>query len=185
MRKLGAGLVLLLAFGALFVMLAGPAGAAKAKGCSGQGTSFDVDDLEIDKASAPGKGGTKSNPFDVTTDGRVQYSYSINGNVAGGKWEVKLDTGFGLKIPFGGKISRTASSSGDGVEPLKKHLQVGGLDAFLGLVKVDVVAKKGGTTCTVSGYLKIHGDFYTTPAFYLALILLALAFLLGFSAMGA
>jgi hypothetical protein len=173
-------------FGALFVALAGPAGAAKAKGCSGSGTSFDKDDVQVDTAAAPGRGGTKANPFDVTTDGRVQYEYSIREpGVAGGKWEVKLDTGFGLKIPFSGKISRTASASGQGVEPLKKHLQFGGLDAFLGLVKVDIVAKKGGTTCTVSGYLKIHADIFTTPAFYLALILLILGILLGFLAMGA
>ena len=179
MRKLGAGLVLFLVFGALFAISAGPAGAAKAKGCSGSGTSFDVDDTEIDNASAPGKGGTKDDPFDVSTDGKVKYSYTINGNIAGGKWKVQLDTGI-FKIPFSGKISRTASSQGDGTEPLKKHLKFAGMSTFLGLVKADIVATKGGTTCRISGYLKFHADIWTTPMFYLALILLLLGLLFGF-----
>lgn len=44
--------------GAFFIASAGPASAADAKGCSGSGRSIGESGFVIDRASAPGEGGT-------------------------------------------------------------------------------------------------------------------------------
>lgn len=174
-----AGLIL-----ATMLIVAGPAGAADAKGCSGSGVSVDGD-ITLDRASAPGKGGTKNDPFDVTTDGEIRYQYRVSrGALSGGRWTAEIDTGI-IPISFSGAIEQGSSQEGDGVEPLKKHLQVGGLSVLTGLLKIDIKARAGGIRCTVSGYLKIHASVFTTPAFYLAIILLVLALLLFYFGMGA
>ncbi|MFO7589778.1 MAG: hypothetical protein R6X23_02625 [Acidimicrobiia bacterium] len=165
-----------------FLVLGAPAaGAADADGCRGSGVSLDGDGLEIDSASAPGRGGTKDDPFDVTTDGEVQYDYDVQAPVAGGTWKVEIDTGL-FPISFGGDISDDSDQSGAGVEQLKDHLQIGGFAPLTGLLKVDIEATgPSGGTCTVSGWLKIHDSVFTTPAFYLGLIFAVLGiFLLGF-----
>lgn len=174
---------------ATLLAVATPAGAAGAKGCTGSGISIS-DELgegaEIDRASAPGRGATKDNPFDIEIKGRVNYEYTINGPIAGGKWNAILDLGIPLvpDLKFGGKISKTASSSGSGVEPIEKHLKVGGLSTFVGLIKVKIVATKGGTQCVVTGWIKIHDSVFTTPAFYFALLILLIAIWLGYLGMG-
>ena len=162
-----------------FLVFAAPsAGAANADGCSGSGVSFDGDGLQIDSASAPGRGGTKDDPFDVTSDGEVQYDYDVQSPVAGGTWKVKIDTGL-FPISFGGDVSDSSEQSGSGVEQLKDRLQVGGFAPLTGLLKVDIEATgPSGGTCTVSGWLKIHDSVFTTPAFYLALIFFVFGLLL-------
>lgn len=168
----------------LFLIATAPgAGAATAKGCSGAGVSLDGD-TRIDRASAPGRGGTKDNPFDITIDGAVSYRYQIDGPIQGGRWNLVIDIGpFMPDIKFGGKISRTAAQSGSGTEPIKKHLKIGGLAAFVGLMKADIVATKGSTRCVVSGWIKLHDSVFTTPAFYLAFILLIAAIILAITGM--
>ncbi|HUV11171.1 MAG TPA: hypothetical protein VMX12_09345 [Acidimicrobiia bacterium] len=167
----------------LFGALAPPAGAADASGCNGSGTSLDSDGIRIDSATAPGRGGTKGNPFDVTADGEVRYRYDVQSPVAGGTWKVKIDTGL-FPVSFGGDISQRSSQSGSGVEPLKKHLQIGGFAPLAGLIKVDIEATgPSGGTCVVSGWIKIHESVFTTPVFYLALIFLLLGILVLFYGM--
>lgn len=186
MRRALSVFLMAMVTGAFFVATAPGAGAANAKGCSGSGVSLSDDLGEIDKASAPGRGGTKDNPFDIEINGKVQYDYTIAGPIAGGKWNVVIDLGMPfLPDPkFGGKVSKTASQSGSGTEPIKKHLKFGGLSAFVGLMKADIVVTKGSTRCVVSGWIKIHDSVLTTPAFYFALILLMIALWLAYLGMG-
>jgi hypothetical protein len=184
MRRAVSVFVVAVVMGVFFIATAPGASAANAKGCSGSGVSISEDGDVIDNASAPGKGGTKDNPFDIEVNGKVKYNYKVNGNLTGGRWNVVIDLGFFLPdVKFGGSI-KSASTTGTGTEPIKKHLKVGGLAAFVGLMKADIVATNGKTRCTVSGWIKLHASVLTTPAFYLALILLVIAILLLYFGMG-
>ncbi len=167
---------------ATMVFVAGPAGAADAKGCSGSGTSFDADNKQLDTASAPGPGGTKEHPFEVDPDGHVQYEYDIQGEIASGKWSVKL---LG-PISFGDDIADDEPSTGGGDEPMESYLKPGGISTFVGLIKTDIEIKNqgGATVCTFSGYIKIGGSLLESPIFYLSIVFILLAILLGFWGMG-
>lgn len=169
----------------LLVTMAAPVGAAEASGCSGSGVSFADDGGRLDTAAAPGRGGTKEDPFDVVSDGQVKYTYDVDAPVAGGTWKVKINTGL-VPISFGGDISDSSDQSGRGVEYLEEHLQVGGFAPLTGLLKVDIEATgPSGETCIVSGWLELHDSVFTTPLFYLALVMMLLGiFLLGFGQVG-
>ena len=173
-----------LGFAVLMTIAAAPAGAASASpgSCSGNATSANSGGKQLSKVAAPGAGGTKSDPFEITTDGSVDYTYKLGGDVAGGTWKVVL---LG-PLSFSGDISDTAASSGSGSEALKKHFQVGGLAPLVGLIKADVVVenKDGSTVCTYSGWIKIGGSILETPVTYAAVVLVGLGGLLAFGAMG-
>jgi hypothetical protein len=185
MRKLGA--VVSIAVGAMvgLVGLASPAGAAHASGCSVPvAASLSKDGRAISSARAPGSGGTFADPFQIDTDGRVQYRYRVVGPIGGGHWTAAIDTGVFGDISFSGSIKSTAAPSGRGLEPLEKHLEISGFAAIIGKMKVTITATgKTGAQCTVSGWIKLRHSILTTPAFYLALILLLGALVLGYFAM--
>ena len=188
MRRLTGAFVLAGLVGALFVATAGPAGAASARGCSGSGRSISADGDVIDRASAPGGGGTKSDPFTVETKGQIAYDYSVNrGALSGGKWTASIDTGLpipGLEtISFSGDIEAGSSQSGDGVEPLEEHLQVGGLATLAGKLQMTIKARAGGVNCTVVGWIEIKDSPVKSIMFIEAIILLILAFLFFWFAM--
>jgi hypothetical protein len=189
MRTARAGLTLLTVFGgltgALVVATAAPAGAANASGCSGSGTSIGASGLAIDQASAPGGGGTKDNPFQVETGGRVRYQYTIKGPIGGGTWKAVIDTGlpFVGNVEFSGRIKSSSQPSGKGVEPLKKHLQFAGIAAVVGAVKVKIVATSGHTRCVVSGWIKINDSPVKSAMFYESLLLLLFAIIFFYLAM--
>jgi hypothetical protein len=168
-------------FGTLLLM-GGPAGAASGDGCTGSATSFDGDNKQLDKASAPGPGGTKDNPFEVDPDGHVQYEYNVENEIAGGTWSVKL---LG-PVSFGDDISDDSGPSGNGDEPLESYLKPGGVTPIVGLIKADIEIKNkdGDVVCTYSGWIKIGGSVLTSPVFYLSIVFLAFAGFLGFLAMG-
>ena len=166
------------------LMLAGPAGAASASGCGkGTATSFDANGKQLDKAAAPGAGGTHDSPFDVDPDGHVQYTYDAGSDIKGGSWDVKLVGP--LSIP-GGDISDTASQAGSGDEALSSYLKPGGISILPGLIKADVEIKNkaGNTVCTYSGWIKIGGSVLESPIFYLSILFLIFGLLFGFLCMG-
>jgi len=174
-----AGLVL-----ATMLIVAGPAGAADATGCSGSGTSFDGDGKQLDQGSAPGAGGTDADPFEVDVDGRIEYTYQgVDEGIAGGTWDVKI---LNSPIPaFGGDIEPDAQlPDGDGVEPLKEHFQFGGLAPLLGKYKIEIKASGGGAECIVKGVIQINGSLVKSPTFYVSVALVGLGGLLFFTAMG-
>jgi len=166
----------------LFALMGGPAGAAEGDGCSGSATSFDGDNKQLDKVTAPGPGGTKDDPFDVDPDGHVQYNYDVKGEIGGGTWSVKL---LG-PVSFGDDISDDSGPSGDGDEQLESYLKPGGITPLVGLIKADIEIKnKGGdVVCTYSGWIKIGGSVLTSPVFYLSIVFILLGLFLGFLAMG-
>jgi hypothetical protein len=162
---------------------AAPAGAASASnGCSGNATSFDSSGKQLSKVAAPGAGGTKDDPFEIKTDGKVDYHHQLKPAVDnGGSWNVKL---LGV-IKFGGDFDHS-SSPGDGSEGLKSHFQFGGFAPLVGLIKADVVVedKAGNEVCTFSGWIKIGDSVFKSPVFYAGIVFVGLGGLLGFGAMG-
>jgi hypothetical protein len=157
-----------LTFGTLMA-IAGPAGAASAKGCGGNATSFDSDGKQQDSASAPGPGGTKDNPFDVWADGTVKYHYEIDGSGAG-SWDLKIQK---TPITFGNDIHADSAPSGDGTRKLDQDFEPGGV-SLPGLYKVDIKGDRGGTACVVSGWIHVHGSLVKSPVFWLGIIFLLL-----------
>ena len=157
-----------LACGVLAAM-AVPAGAATAKGCGGDATSFDSDGKRQDSAAAPGEGGTKSNPFDVWSDGTVQYNYEIDGSGAG-SWDLKIQK---TPIKFGNDIKADSAPSGDGTRELDQDFEPGGV-SLPGLYKVDIKGDRGGTPCVVSGWIQVHGSLVKSPVFWAGIVLTAL-----------
>lgn len=167
-----------------WLMMVGPAGAADAKGCSGEGTSFDSEGKQLDTGAAPGAGGTDADPFEIDVDGRVEYTYAgVDAGIAGGTWDVKI---LNSPIPaFGGDIESSAElPDGNGVEPLKEHFQFSGLAPLLGKYKIEITASGGGASCVVKGVVQINGSLVKSPTFYVSLAFVGLGGLLFFAAMG-
>ena len=149
--------------------IAGPAGAATAKGCGGDATSFDSEGEEQDFAAAPGRGGSKSNPFDVWSDGTVEYNYRIDGS-GEGTWDLKIQK---TPITFGNEINADSAPSGDGTRELDQDFEPGGV-SLPGLYKVDIKGNRGGTECIASGWIKVHGSLVKAPVFWLGIIFVLL-----------
>jgi hypothetical protein len=163
-----AGLAALVCGG--LVAMSAPAGAATADGCGGTGVSFDSEGERQDSANAPGRGGTKSNPFDVWADGTVEYTTEFDATSAG-EWDLKIQK---TPISFSDDIKADAGPTDEGTEQLDDHFQPGGVNAIIGLYKVDIKANRGGTPCVVSGWIHVHGSLIKAPLFWLALIFIIL-----------
>lgn len=188
MRRVAGAFVLAGLVGTFLMTTAGPAGAASARGCSGSGRSIGETGVVIDRASAPGAGGTEDDPFQIETKGKIAYDYSVNrGALSGGTWTASIDTGSPIpgteEISFSGKIDAGSSQSGDGVENLEDHLNVGGLAALVGKMKITIKARAGGINCTVAGWLEINDSPVTSLIFLESVILLILGLLLLFLSM--
>jgi len=152
----------------LLMAMAIPAGAAQSNGnCGGSGTSFDSDNKKQDEASAPGPGGTKGNPFDVWADGTVEYDAFIKGDGAG-DWKVKVQK---TPITVSDDIKASSGPDDSGTEPMEDYFQPGGVNAIIGLYKVNIEGERGGTPCLVSGWIHVHGSLLTAPMFWGGVIL--------------
>jgi hypothetical protein len=185
MRRLAAGAVLAGVLGAMFIATASPAGAASAKGCSGSGRSIGEEGLVIDRASAPGEGGTEKNPFKIETAGKIDYDYTVKkGALGNGKWTASIldPSGLGLlpDIKFSGNITAGTSNQGSGVEELKKHLQVGGIPIPAGTFEIKIVARAPGVSCTVQGWLEINNSPVKSVIFIESMVLFLLGLLILF-----
>lgn len=173
MSALAAGAVF-----ALSVLIATPAHAAPATGCSGQATSYDKDGNVLDKVTAPGSGGTASDPFRIDADGTIKWNGTTDGVIQNGTYEIKVS---GFTVADGKVGNAEGKKIWDGTEDVGKRLDkipVAGWVAkslkMSAVVKAEYTVTGQGGTCSGTLYLKIGGSPTFTPL-WLASIVLFLA----------
>jgi len=113
------GAVALVGTGVATVGVASPAGAAPATGCKGQATSFDARGRALDKATAPGAGGTEDDPFHVDVNGRIQWRGSTTEVLQDGSYTVKAS---GFTVASGKLKNDKGNRSWSGTEDVGKRL---------------------------------------------------------------
>jgi len=170
----GAGALLLAA------LPAGPAVAADATGCSGTAQSLSADGTVIDEASAPGQGGTQSNPFIVDPGGSVRYEGTIDEAITSGEWSVTV-----MGLPFmSGPIDNPAgdTASAGEVDVSTTAAPVQWVLSTSALVPVSGEMSGEGGSCVGSGFIAGTGDGTTSsPVFYAGagFVLIGLAMFAG------
>jgi hypothetical protein len=155
MRKVAAGAALALV---LLVVGASAAGAASFDGgCKGSGVSKDGDGKQLDTASAPGQGGTSSDPFLVDHDGTVDYEGSSPTVFHNHSWHVDVS---GATVKSGGSKNGTNQASTSGTVKVDDYLPVNAV----GLYKVTggITATEG--SCSGSAWVKVAGSPVGTVA---------------------
>lgn len=154
------------------LVAADPAAAASARGCSGSASSVDDKGIPIDDVSAPGAGGTSSDPFVVDPDGPVSWDGRTDRPITNGSWKVKASF-----LNASGKFTNDDKSmTSTGSKKITDYVP-----AFLvppGIYKVDVSVVGKGGTCIGSGYVKIDQNPIQTVWFGVAMLLIILAFIL-------
>jgi hypothetical protein len=138
--------------------------AALTGGCSGTGISSDSDGSELDQASAPGAGATKSDPFLVDPDGTVAWEGTTGVAFHDHSWNVKV---WGAKVKSGGSANGDDLVEDGGVEEVSDYLP---FDA-VGLYKVTGSISAAEGTCKGSGWIKVTGSPVATPAWIAGLVL--------------
>ena len=167
--------------GGVLTVTAGPAGASPVKGCSGKASSSDGKSRPLDKMTAPGAGGTSSDPFHVDVNGSVDWSGATTQVLKNGDYSVTVS---GIDIASGSFKNDKGKRSRSGHEDVGKRLDsipvLGWLTKTLdpsATVKVDFkVTGEGGGLCQGSVVLKIGDDPLFTPIWFVAVALFLLAF---------
>ena len=168
-RVAAAGLIAALA--SLGGVLAAPsAGAATATGCSGAATSTDNDGNALDGVDVPGPHGTKSDPFEITSKGTVDWSGSTDEVIQDGKWTV-----YAWPFSFDGKIDNDdGNTQKSGNEKVDDRLPL----PVPGLIFVKVtLTGKGGAECRATGWVRITDSPMSSAVFWFAALLMLFGFL--------
>ena len=149
MRKLATGAVMALV---LLVLAASAAGAANLSGgCQGSATSTDGNGLQLDTASAPGAGGTASNPFLVDVDGTVDYQGGTPDVFHHHHWHVDV---FGISVKTGGSANGSNKASTSGTEQVDDYLPLNAVGLYY--VSGGITADEG--SCSGNAWVKIVGS---------------------------
>lgn len=145
---------MMLVLGATGLALALPvsaASAADATGCSGSVVSKDAAGKTIGTASAPGEGGTQTNPLPIDTAGKVAWKGSTDSAITDATWNVSVGGATFLQGTYANTEGVTTS---EGVQDMSA------LPAFLGTIltnkmTVPVAGEITGTggSCTASGFI--------------------------------
>lgn len=161
---------------ALIMMIPGSVAlAADATGCSGSVESRLADGSALDRASAPGQGGTASDPLVIDPAGSVAWEGSTESVITGGSWSVRVG---GVPVLSGTADNAEGATEASGVVDLAGALApVQWVLQTNALIPVDGELTGSGGTCSGSGYIAgTGGGTFTSPVF------LAGA---GFTALGA
>jgi hypothetical protein len=125
--------------------------AADASGCSGSVQSYDASGEKLGAASAPGKGGTQSNPLPIDAAGTVKWTGSTEGTITDGSWSVSV---MGLPVLKGAVTNPDGMNQASGTQDVSA---ISGTVAWL-LKGDQVVPVSGdvtgtGGSCSASGYI--------------------------------
>ena len=157
---------MLAAAGAAALVMIVPASAAiaaNATGCSGSVQSQLADGQPLDQASAPGEGGTATDPGHGPP-GAVVWEGSTDSVITGGTWSVQVA---GVTVLSGTAENSEGKTSADGVvelantlAPVQWSLQTNAL------IPVSGELTGSGGTCAGDGYIAgTGGGTYTSPVF--------------------
>jgi hypothetical protein len=174
-----------LVVGSVVGFRASSVGASPARGCSGKASSFDNKGRALDKVTAPGAGGTTSDPFHVDVNGTISWSGSTTQTLKHGHYSVTVA---GFDVASGAMKNDDGKRTWTGQENVAKRLDaipvLGWLTKKLdptATLKVNyAVTGASGGTCTGSAVLKIGDDPLFTPIWLLAVAMFLLAFWLLF-----
>jgi hypothetical protein len=155
---------------------------ANASGCQGQAFSTTDDGLKLDQAAAPGVGGTLADPFDVSWSGAIAWNGTTTKAIKNGSWSVTMEpVGGGLTakafslavstLAKGDVGNETGKTTASGSARLSDYLSV---RAVTGTYRVSWDVSGDAATCTGSAVIAITGNPMTTPAFFLAMVLILL-----------
>ncbi len=163
---------------------ASPADGAPVSGCSGQAVSTDSHGRTLDKATAPGLGGTADDPFHVDVNGRISWRGSTDGVLRNGTYAVKAS---GFTVASGKFENAQGNRAWAGNEDVGKRLDsipvLGWLTKTLkptATLKVDYTVVGQAGTCRGSVVLKIGDDPLFTPIWVFAVAMFLIAFWLLF-----
>jgi hypothetical protein len=149
---------------AVMIVPASAALAADATGCQGTVASRLADGTPLDKASAPGEGGTASDPFVIDPQGSVAWEGTTDAVITGGSWTVRV--GF-VPVMSGTADNAEGKTSAEGVVDLGDALApVQWILQTNALIPVDGELTGTGGTCSGSGYIAgTGGGTFTSPVF--------------------
>lgn len=150
---------------ALIMMIpASAALAADASGCSGSVESRLADGSSLDRASAPGPGGTASDPLVIDPQGSVAWEGSTESVITGGSWSVRVG---GVPVLSGTADNADGATAASGVVDLAGALApVQWVLQTNALIPVDGELTGSGGTCSGSGYIAgTGGGMFTSPIF--------------------
>lgn len=162
--------------------------AADAEGCVGTAESYGPLGGLLDSMSAPGTGGTKADPFDIFSDGTVNYAGRTDAVMRNGTWKVDIGGALGVlafvaetisqKNLLSGSISDTGDNSRRGEFAANKYTS-----KLTGLQVVTIRLRgEGGAACDATVWIRVHGEFFRSilaVGGLIAVILAVLLFILG------
>lgn len=151
--------------------------AAEADGCSGEVVSRSADGAELDRAVAPGDGGTLAAPLVIDGGGVVDWRGETDAVIADATWSVSI-----MGLPF----LNGSFDNADGLTASEGTTDLSTLPApvawlLKGDVKIPVSGSVTGTagTCTASGYVTGTGSPTSAPMFYAGVAFVALGAILA------
>lgn len=156
---------------------ASAASAAQADGCSGEVVSRASDGAELDRAAAPGAGGTSDDPFTIDGQGTVDWRGQTDAVITDATWSVTI---MGLPFLRGSFDNADGLTSNEGTTDLSSL--PGPVSWFLkGDVVIPVSGSITGTggTCTGSGFIGGTGSPTSSPIFYAGVVFVAVGALLA------
>ncbi len=151
---------------------AGPAGAASASGCSGEASSVSSGGEPLDQVSAPGGGGTRSDPFTVEPDGPVSWDGQSDTVITDGRWEVTSS----LFSTSGTFDNDDEDQSSEGTKKMTDYVPA--LLVLPGTYEVDVSVTGEGGSCAVTGFIEVDASPLASAWVIASLVLLPLSLLM-------
>ncbi len=152
--------------------------AAEAEGCSGNFESFDRDGNSISTASAPGSGGTATDPFLVDPEGTVTWNGTTDVAITDGSWTVTVA---GVRAFSGGINDEDAEKFNEGTQSMTAlpGFVRSMLSENIVIAVKGEIAKDGDVLCSASGYIGGTGSTASSPIFIGGVILTAAGTVLG------
>jgi hypothetical protein len=170
-------LAVLGATGLALALPASVASAADATGCSGSVVSKNAGGETIGTASAPGDGGTQSDPLAIDTAGKVAWKGSTDAVITDATWKV---TAAGATFLQGTYANTEGVTTSEGVQDMSS------LPALLGTVLTNKMAVPvsgeitgTGGTCTASGFITGVVAPTSSPVFYAGAVVGAIGVAMG------
>lgn len=138
--------------------------AAEADGCSGSVTSYDEDGAVLGSMSAPGSGGTQSDPLPIDLGGSVDWEGSTDSVITDANWWLTVA---GIRVGGGPAENADGETSRSGSQDLPDLL--GSVSWLLSdSMAIPVAGEftgKGGT-CTGSAWITGTGSPTSSPLLY-------------------
>ena len=151
--------------------------AAEADGCSGSVTSYDESGAVLGTMSAPGTGGTRSDPLPIDLGGSVDWEGSTNTVITDANWWLTVG---GVRVGGGPAENADGETSKSGTQDLPDLL---GAASWLltGSMAIPVAGQFSGEggTCSGNAWITGTGSATSSPLLYAGAGLGVIGMLMG------